>query len=85
MASPGRLMHALSAAATRTGCRWVLIKDIQPGGLRARLAELGDHYITGDRQVRQLPPEAILLPGFERTELAMPDDPNYCLVLRPSP
>jgi 2-polyprenyl-6-hydroxyphenyl methylase/3-demethylubiquinone-9 3-methyltransferase len=75
---------ALSAAATRTGCRSVLIKDIQPGGLRAKLAELGDHYITGDRQVRQLSPEAIVLPGFERTELAMPDDPNYCLVLKPS-
>jgi 2-polyprenyl-3-methyl-5-hydroxy-6-metoxy-1,4-benzoquinol methylase len=74
---------ALSATATRTGCGSVLIKDIQPGGLRAKLAELGDHYVTGDRQVRQLPPEAIELPGFERTELEMPDHPNYCLVLKP--
>ncbi|HTX49816.1 MAG TPA: methyltransferase domain-containing protein [Caulobacteraceae bacterium] len=75
---------ALAAAALRTGCGSVLIKDIQPGGLRARLAELGDHYITGDRQVQQLPPEAIVLPGFERAELAMPDYPNYGLAFKPA-
>jgi 2-polyprenyl-6-hydroxyphenyl methylase/3-demethylubiquinone-9 3-methyltransferase len=73
---------ALAATALRTGCRSVLVKDIQPGGLRAKLAELGDHYITGDRQVRQLPPEAIALPGFERAELAMPDFPNYCVAFK---
>jgi 2-polyprenyl-3-methyl-5-hydroxy-6-metoxy-1,4-benzoquinol methylase len=75
---------AIVAAAARTGCRSVLIKDIQPGGLRAKLAELGDHYITGDLQVRQLAPEAIVLPGFERAELAMPDFPNYCVAFKPS-
>jgi len=75
---------ALSAAAVRTGCRSVLIKDIQPRGLRAKLAELGDHYITGDRQVRQLPPEAIVIPGFESAEVAMPDFPNYCVAFKPA-
>ena len=75
---------ALAAAARRTGCSMVLVKDIQPQGFRAKLAELADHWITGDWHVRQLAPEAIELPGFERAELAMPDFPNYCLMLRPS-
>lgn len=83
VASRPAFFAALSATALRTGCEAVLIKDIQPRGLRARLAELGDHYITGDRQVRQLPPEAIVLPGFELAELAMPDFPNYCVAFKP--
>ena len=75
---------AIGAAVARTGCQAVLIKDIQPGGLRAKLAELADHYVTGDLQVRQLSPDAIVLPGLARSELAMPDFPNYCVAFKPA-
>lgn len=73
---------AVAGAARRTGCQAILVKDIQPGGLRANLAMWGDWYITGDRQVRQLPPEALAFPGFAPATTAMPDFPNYGALFR---
>ncbi|HTI67147.1 MAG TPA: class I SAM-dependent methyltransferase [Caulobacteraceae bacterium] len=73
---------SIAQTATRTGCQALLVKDIQPGGLRANLAMWGDWYTTGDRQVRQLAPEALAFPGFALTHTAMPDHPNYGAVFR---
>jgi SAM-dependent methyltransferase len=73
---------SLAATAGRIGCRSIVIKDILPGGLRAKLAIWSDWYITGDRDVRLLGPGDFDLPGFELSERAMPDFPNYGIVLR---
>ncbi len=75
----------VTALAGRTGCRKVLVKDIEPGGLRARLALWGDLYITGDRQVRQVSAADLHLPGFEKRATVMVDHPNYCLVFEAEP
>jgi 2-polyprenyl-6-hydroxyphenyl methylase/3-demethylubiquinone-9 3-methyltransferase len=74
-----RFFADIVAVARRTDCRTIIIKDVEPGGLRAKLAEWADHFITGDRQVRLLAPNQIVLPGYRCVEVAMPDYPNYCL------
>ena len=72
-------LSSVSGAAQRTRCSRIIIKDIQPGKLRALLALWGDLYITGDRDVSPIRMEDIALPGFRRTFANMPDYPNYCL------
>ena len=78
---PG-FLAALAEAAIRTGATKVVIKDVQPGGLRSRLALWGDLYITGDKGVAFLQPEALDVPGFARVEQVMPDHPNYCVTFQ---
>lgn len=71
---------ALAGTALRTGCSTVLIKDLQPGNVRATLGLWSDLYITGDKGVAMPPMDTVRLPGLRRTAAAMPDFPNYCLV-----
>jgi hypothetical protein len=80
LAERAAFFHSLSETAARTGCRKIVIKDIEPGNLRALLALWGDLYVTGDRGVTQIEADAIVLPGFRRAETEMIDFPNYCLV-----
>ena len=72
-------LSSIAKAAQRTHCNRIIIKDIQPGKLRALLALWGDLYITGDKGVSPVRMEDITLPGFRRTFAHMPDYPNYCL------
>jgi 2-polyprenyl-3-methyl-5-hydroxy-6-metoxy-1,4-benzoquinol methylase len=66
----------------------VAVKDIAPGGFRARLSYLADRFISGDRQVSLVAPAdlaALVCQVFPRgtctpTELRRRDAPNYCLV-----
>ncbi len=66
----------------------VIIKDVQPGGFRARLAWFADRYISGDRNVSFLTAndmETLVsaeLPGFSsrHTGLLEDDGLNYCLI-----
>lgn len=74
----------LSKVAARAGVQRILVKDIRPGGLRAWLALVSDHYISGDRAVVQLAEPAVVLPDWACTEQAMPDHPNYCLAFAPA-
>lgn len=69
----------LSVVAFRTGAKTVLVKDIEPGNLRALLSLWGDLYITCDKGVSLVESEAVGIPGFDRGETAMPDFPNYCV------
>ena len=69
----------LSVVAHRTGAKTVLVKDIEPGNLRALLSLWGDLYITCDKGVSLVESEAVGIPGFERAETTMPDFPNYCV------
>lgn len=68
----------------------VLIKDVEPGGWRARLGYWSDRYVTGDRNVtllgceeaaalaRRAFPDAVV----EHTGLFRTDPPNYALRIR---
>jgi len=77
----------LAALCRRSGCTRLLIKDIEPGGLRALMALLSDIYITGECQVVQISAgqmraqlEAAFGPGTELNfHMSMPDTPNYLL------
>jgi cyclopropane fatty-acyl-phospholipid synthase-like methyltransferase len=75
-------LAAVGRAADRTGCPTVLIKDVRPGGVRARLALWSDRYVTGDRHVALIDSDWIALPNFRRTETIVVDDPNYCAVFK---
>jgi hypothetical protein len=66
----------------------LVVKDLEPGHLRARLGYLADRYISGDRSVTPAPPEevrALLAQAFpgaavRATNLIDRDPPNYALV-----
>jgi 2-polyprenyl-3-methyl-5-hydroxy-6-metoxy-1,4-benzoquinol methylase len=77
-------LAVLTETARRVNCRTILIKDIEPGGLRALLALLGDHHITGDKQASPAPAASLKLPGFTAAEMTMPDFPNYCVRFTPA-
>lgn len=79
----GGFFAMLGDLATRSGAQCIIIKDIRPRGLRAWLALVSDHWITGDRAVVQIAEDEIRLPGWTRVEMAMPDHPNYCLAFAP--
>lgn len=66
----------------------LIIKDVEPGGLRATLGYLADRYISGDRHV-SLVSRATLVSSLEssfgaisitETTLYSDDSPNYSLV-----
>lgn len=78
-----RFLAEVGEAAKRVGCSRVMVKDVEPGGFRAKLAELGDRYITGDRHVRFLSYRAVSIPGYRKQEAVFPDYPNYCLRFEP--
>lgn len=80
---PG-FLAMLADLAVRTGAQRIIVKDIRPRGLRAWLALVSDHWITGDRAVVQLGEADMILPGWTCSEQAMPDYPNYCLVFTPA-
>lgn len=71
---------AVSDTALRTGCQSILVKDIQPGKFRSILSLLADHYITGDKGVSLVSFEELRFHGFVKTEIMMPDSPNYCAI-----
>lgn len=75
-------LNAIVEMAERVGCQTIVVKDIEPGGLRAKLALWADLYITGDKSVSQVSQDSITFPGFQRIVADMPDFPNYCLVFK---
>jgi hypothetical protein len=78
--------EALAASCERWDCRTIILKDVEPRGLRAGLSLLADRHITGDKHV-------VLFSRAQFYELAaryfprarrisvVPDWPNYCEVL----
>ena len=79
MQRPG-FLTMLSQTAHRVGCKTIIIKDVEPGSWRARLALLADVYISGDKNTSFTPACAIALAGFTATERFEPDPPNYCVI-----
>lgn len=69
----------IANAAEKTGVKTILIKDVHPSGVRAKLGLWADRYITGDKAVVLAREGDIKIPGFRRAETAMPDFPNYCI------
>lgn len=73
-----------------SGCRVLLVKDVEPGTPRGYLSLLSDWYVTGDRGVSLVPSRAMAalmrqsLAGMLAADIATvtPDPPNYCLVAR---
>lgn len=78
--------EGLAMNCRRWGCRKIILKDIEPGGVRATLSLIADRYITGDRHVVLFSPKqfdelaARYFPNAD-VEFKMPDWPNYCEVL----
>jgi cyclopropane fatty-acyl-phospholipid synthase-like methyltransferase len=66
----------------------IIIKDVEPGNVRARLSQFADRYISGDRNVRLISRselKALVESVFGRvtsleTSLFLKDSPNYSLV-----
>jgi cyclopropane fatty-acyl-phospholipid synthase-like methyltransferase len=71
-------LESVADTARRVGARSILVKDIEPEGVRARLAVWTDHHITGDKNVEPAPMRTLEFPGFRRLSDAMIDHPNYC-------
>jgi len=69
----------ISSVGKEVGCSKIIVKDIEPEGFRAKLALLGDLFITGDRNVVQLSANEIFFPDFIKSDWDMPDFPNYCI------
>jgi len=74
----------LARLCRRAGCRRLLIKDVEPGSLRARLGLWSDLYIAGDRHVVQIGAkelkamvEAAFGEDVAAFMLSVPDPPNY--------
>ena len=67
-------------------CQNLIVKDIEPGSLRATVAKWMDWYVTGDRHVRPFARSQFAqlaeryFPPARRVS-AMPDKPNYCELL----
>jgi hypothetical protein len=77
----------LAAHCEKWQCRNLIVKDLEPGGLRASLAKWTDWYISGDRHVApfarsDLAEMAQRYFPQARKVSAMPDDPSYCELLR---
>jgi len=76
----------LRRSCERWGCRKLILKDVEPGGIRAVLSLLADRYITGDRHVVLFSREQfgqLTKRHFPkaRRKSEVPDWPNYCEVL----
>jgi hypothetical protein len=69
---------SIGEAARRLGVSTALVKDILPRGPRAMLSLLSDLYVTGDKGVSLMHPDEIIIPGFQRVALDIPDFPNFC-------
>lgn len=72
-----------------TGCRLLIVKDVRPGTIRGRLSLWSDWYVTGDRHVTLMTPDAMASDireafqgGIEALSHAEPDRANYCWVVR---
>ena len=76
---PG-FLDRLSLTADQVGCDRIVIKDIEPAGLRAKLSLLSDLHVTGDSGVALARSDSIVIPGFRVEHRFTPDHPNYCLV-----
>ena len=79
----------LAACRSSAGAVRLLVKDIQPGSLRAWLAKVADWYVTGDRNVRLLAMSELVADlrsafgdTIEQVETSVPDPPNYLVVFR---
>lgn len=77
---------ALADSCGRWGCRRIILKDIEPGSLRAGLSLLADRHVTGDKHVvlfarRDFASLAQRYFPAARRQSAVPDAPNYCEVL----
>jgi len=71
-------LSRVGAAAERIGCDRIIIKDIEPKGLRSRLSLLADHYVTGDKEVSLISAAGVEVEGFRKVLVETPDFPNYC-------
>lgn len=77
---------ALARSCSRWGCQRLFFKDVEPQGLRAKLAVVTDWYITGDRHVVPFSRSNFAemarrhFPSAEKRS-EVPDWPNYCEVL----
>jgi 2-polyprenyl-3-methyl-5-hydroxy-6-metoxy-1,4-benzoquinol methylase len=77
----------LSDLVNRTQAR-IIIKEIEPGNVRARLSEFADRYISGDKKVSLISKSALKTLAesvfgqvtIEETSLFLEDNPNYSLV-----
>jgi 2-polyprenyl-6-hydroxyphenyl methylase/3-demethylubiquinone-9 3-methyltransferase len=86
VAERARFFEALADACKSWKCRRVIVKDIEPEGLRAALSVLADRYVTGDRHVvlfSRADFARTAVPHFHkaRRTSAVPDAPNYCEML----
>ncbi|MBV8345685.1 MAG: class I SAM-dependent methyltransferase [Candidatus Eremiobacteraeota bacterium] len=79
----------LAALARLHGLRRIIVKEVGTGHIRSVLGLLADRYISGDKNVRLVPVEALaarlrdaLGNGWTvaETRLRQIDPPNYCLV-----
>jgi hypothetical protein len=77
---------SLASSCERWACRKIILKDIEPGGVRATLSLLADRHITGDKHVVLFSRSDFAVmarrhfPKAQRAS-AVPDWPNYCEVL----
>jgi 2-polyprenyl-3-methyl-5-hydroxy-6-metoxy-1,4-benzoquinol methylase len=78
--------RTLAEACRGWKCRKLIVKDIEPEGLRALLSLLADRYVTGDRHVvlfSRADFARMAVPHFPKAKRTswLPDAPNYCEVL----
>jgi 2-polyprenyl-6-hydroxyphenyl methylase/3-demethylubiquinone-9 3-methyltransferase len=77
---------SLADSCERWACRKIILKDIEPGGIRATLSLLADRHITGDKHVVLFSRSDFTamarrhFPTAKRAS-ALPDRPNYCELL----
>jgi hypothetical protein len=77
---------SLADSCERWACRKIILKDIEPGGIRATLSLLADRHITGDKHVVLFSRSDFAIMAERcfpkaRRSSATPDWPNYCEVL----
>jgi hypothetical protein len=83
VAERGFFFEVLAQCCERWSCRNFILKDIEPGGIRAALAKWGDWYVSGERQVVPFSRGDFIeiatrsFPHARRMSV-MPDSPNYC-------
>ncbi|MGA2552255.1 MAG: class I SAM-dependent methyltransferase [Burkholderiaceae bacterium] len=87
-AGRGRFLGSVNQLLERLPNLRIVVKDVEPGSLRARLGYWSDRYITGDRSV-SLVSRAHLIHIFgealgplrhDETDLFVHDKPNYAIV-----
>jgi 2-polyprenyl-3-methyl-5-hydroxy-6-metoxy-1,4-benzoquinol methylase len=86
VAERAAFFESLAQACKSWKCRRVIVKDIEPEGVRAFLSLLADRYVTGDSHVvlfSRADFAMTAVPHFEkaRRASAVPDAPNYCEML----